>query len=150
MNAAEQARSVELAAAIATTVGLFRQRFPDARPNLAPWRDDDQTRRFAEGSSVDIAFHLPGWSPRWQCRSVLVQLRLAEPLPMRPVAGRPRLVGVLISGLTFQGEQWRLATVGSWAVTGRRPPAEAIAAELQHFCRELLAGLQCRAGDPAA
>lgn len=143
MNAAEQARSIELAAAIATAVGLFRQHFPDARPNLAPWRDDDQTRRFAEGTSVDIAFHLPGWSPRWQCRSVLVQLRLAEPL-------HPRLVGVLISGLTFQGEQWRLATVGSWAVTGRRPPVEAIAAELQEFCRELLAGLECRADDPAA
>jgi len=143
MNAAEQARSIELAAAIATAVGLFRQRFPDARPNLTPWRDDDQTRRFAEGSSVDIAFHLPGWSPRWQCRSVLVQLRLAEPL-------RPRLVGVLISGLTFQGEQWRLATVGSWAVAGRRPPAEAIAAELQTYCRDLLAAQECRADDPAA
>lgn len=143
MNAAEQARSIELAAAIATAVGLFRQRFPDARPNLAPWRDDAQTRRFAEGSSVDIAFHLPGWSPRWQCRSVLVQLRLAEPL-------QPRLVGVLISGLTFQGEQWRLATVGSWVVAGRRPPVDAITAELQDFCRELLTGLQSRTEDPAA
>ena len=143
MNAAEQARSIELAAAIATAVGLFRQHFPEARPNLNPWRDEAQTRRFAEGSSLDIAFHLPGWSPRWQCRSVLLQLRLAEP-------PGPRLMGVLISGHTFQGEQWRLATVGSWAMTGRRPPAEAVNAELQSFCRELLAGLACHAEDPTA
>ena len=134
MNAAEQARSVELAQLIASALNQFRQRFPELKPNLRPWRDDPQTRAFAEGSSLDLAFHLPGWSPRWQCRSLLVQLRLAD-------AEQPRLMGMLISGMTFQGEQWRLATVGPWTVSGERVPDEAICTQLQQVCRDLVAPL---------
>ena len=135
MNAAEQARSLEIAQLIATAINLFRQRCPDARPNLRPWRDDPQTRRYAEGSSLDLAFHLPGWSPRWQCRSLLVQLRLADGSlqDQHP----PQLLGVLISGMTFQGEQWRLATVGAWTVEGVKQPVAAVAEELRSFCRDL-------------
>ena len=50
MNAAEHARSVELAQLIASALNQFRQRFPELKPNLRPWRDDPQTRAFAEGS----------------------------------------------------------------------------------------------------
>ena len=115
MNAAEQARSVELAQLIASALNQFRQRFPELKPNLRPWRDDPQTRAFAEGRSLDLAFHLPGWSPRWQCRSLLVQLRLAD-------AKQPRLMGMLISGMTFQGEQcdWPPWGLGLSAVNASR------------------------------
>jgi|TARA_E500000178_G_scaffold325052_1_gene352075 hypothetical protein len=135
MNAAEQARSLELAQLIASAVTLFRQRCPDARPNLRPWRDDPQTRRFAEGSSLDLAFHLPGWSPKWQCRSLLVQLRFPE----GGLSGQrtPHLLGILISGMTFQGEQWRLATVGSWPISGQKPPTDAVVEDLRGFCSDL-------------
>ena len=95
MNAADQARSLELAQAIASVVRLLRAHFPDARPNLTPWRDDPLTRAFAEQESLDLSFHLPGWSPRSQCRSFLVQLRLDG----SPASGRPRLLGVLIRGV---------------------------------------------------
>jgi len=56
---------------------------------------------------VDLAFHFPGWSPRLQCRSLLIQLRLSEAPAQAGSGGKPRLLGVLISGMTFQGEQWR-------------------------------------------
>jgi len=136
MNAADQARSLELAQAIASVVRLLRTHFPDARPNLTPWRDDPLTREFAEQESLDLSFHFPGWSPRTQCRSFLVQLRLDQP----PAPGaRPRLLGVLIRGLTYESERWRLATVGDWQPSGAHLPEPAVVARLQSFCRELFA-----------
>jgi hypothetical protein len=135
MNAADQARSLELAQAIASAAVLFRRHFPDARANLTPWRDDPQTRAFAEQESLDLSFHLPGWSPRSQCRSFLVQLRL-EQAP-GAAAGLPRLLGVTIRGLTYESERWRLATVGDWTAIGSHPPQPAVQEALRVFCREL-------------
>ena len=135
MNAADQARNLELAQAIASAAALFRVQFPDARANLKPWRDDPCTRQFDDQDSLDLSFHLPGWSPRSQCRSFLVQLRLAA-APGSP-AGRPRLIGVLIRGLTYESERWRLATLGDWHPTGSHPPDAITVAKLQQFCREL-------------
>ena len=135
MNAADQARSLELAQAIASAVTLFRARFPAARANLTPWRDDPLTRAFADSETVDLSFHFPGWSPRTQCRSLLVQLRLERP-PIHS-ARRPRLLGVTIRGLTYESERWRLATVGDWHPSGSHLPQEEVVGELQHFCRDL-------------
>ena len=139
MNAAEQARNLELAQAIATVATLFRRRFPDARANLNPWREDSLTRAFADRHSVDLSFHFPGWSPRTQCRSLLLQLRLEQP-PEGHAAGvsaRPRLLGAILRGLTYESERWRLATVGDWRPTGPHRPTAAVERELQEFCREL-------------
>ncbi len=132
-----------MAQAIASAAGLFRRQFPDARANLTPWRDDPFTRRFEEEESVDLAFHFPGWSPRLQCRSLLMQLRLAE--APGPSEGPPRLLGVLISGMTFQGEQWRLATVGDWRPSGANTPDPEVVEKLQQVCRDLFALLD---GEP--
>ncbi len=152
MNAADQARSLELAQAIASVVRLLRAHFPDARANLTPWRDDPLTRAFAEQESLDLSFHFPGWSPRTQCRSFLVQLRLERaPGAEGPPAARPRLLGVLIRGLTYESERWRLATVGDWQPSGSHLPQPAVVAALQQFCRELFdlfdgaGGLEARA-----
>ena len=139
MNAADLARSPEMAGAIASAAGLFRRHFPDARANLTPWRDDPLTRAFTEAESVDLAFHFPGWSPRLQCRSLLIQLRLAEAPGQGGTQAPPRLLGVLISGMTFQGEQWRLATVGDWQPSGPNLPQPAVVAVLQQVCRDLFA-----------
>jgi hypothetical protein len=135
MNAADQARSLELAQAIASVVSLFRSRFPAARANLTPWRDDPQTRAFQEWESVDLSFHFPGWSPRLQCRSLLVQLRLDRPIAA--AAPRPRLLGVTIRGLTYEAERWRLATVGDWTPSGAHLPQAEVSESLQQICREL-------------
>ncbi|MEY2643459.1 MAG: hypothetical protein RLZZ611_108 [Cyanobacteriota bacterium] len=150
MNAGDQVRSVELAQAIASVAVLFRAHFPDARANLTPWRDDPQTRAFAERESLDLSFHLPGWSPRSQCRSFLVQLRL-ETAPAPGVC--PRLLGLTIRGLTYDAERWRLATVGEWQPTGSHPPQPAVVQALQAFARGVFAlfkGDRSRGGDQLA
>ena len=145
MNAADQVRSLELAQAIASAAALFRGHFPDARANLSPWRDDPETRAFADLESLDLSFHLPGWSPRSQCRSFLVQLRL-EGAPGS--GGFPRLLGVTIRGLTYDAERWRLATVGDWQPTGSHRPEPAVVLSLQTFCRSVF-DLFDRSGDQA-
>lgn len=138
MNAAEQARSLDLAQAIASAAALFRERFPDARANLNPWRDDPLTRAWGEPETVDLSFHFPGWSPRTQCRSVLVQLRLAAaPGAGGGPAGRPPLLGVTLRGFIDAGERWSLATVGDWRASGPHRPSEAVEDTLRHFCRQL-------------
>lgn len=139
MNAADQARSLELAQAIASVASLFREHFPDARANLQPWRDDPLTRAFGEQETVDLSFHFPGWSPRTQCRSVLVQLRLALP-PGRGafvVPRRPPLLGVTLRGLTYERERWSMATVGDWRASGSHPPLPAVEQLMRQFCRQL-------------
>jgi len=137
MNAADQARTLQLAQAIASAASLFREQFPDARANLNPWRDDPQTRAFGEAETVDLSFHFPGWSPRIQCRSVLVQLRLAEPPGGATCSGRPPLLGVTLRGLTYAGERWSLATVGDWRASGPHPPSPVVEDRLRVFCRQL-------------
>ena len=132
MNASDQAQSLDLAQAIASVAALFRGHFPDARANLSPWRDDPLTREFAQAESLDLSFHFPGWSPRLECRSLLVQLQLES----APAGGRPRLLGVLIRGLTYESERWRLATMGDWQPSGTHRPHPAVTEALQQFCRE--------------
>ena len=133
MNASDQAQSLEVAQAIASAAALFRGHFPDARANLSPWRDDPLTRAFAQAESLDLSFHFPGWSPRLECRSLLVQLQLES----APAGARPRLLGVLIRGLTYESERWRLATMGDWQPSGTHRPHPAVTGALQQFCREL-------------
>ena len=133
MNASDQAQSLDLAQAIASVAALFRGHFPDARANLSPWRDDPLNREFAQAESLDLSFHFPGWSPRLECRSLLVQLQLES----APAGGRPRLLGVLIRGLTYESERWRLATMGDWQPSGTHRPHPAVTEALQQFCREL-------------
>ena len=133
MNASDQAQSLDVVQAIASVAALFRGHFPDARANLSPWRDDPLTREFAQAESLDLSFHFPGWSPRLECRSLLVQLQLES----APAGGRPRLLGVLIRGLTYESERWRLATMGDWQPSGSHRPHPAVTGALQEFCREL-------------
>ena len=133
MNASDQAQSLDAAQAIASVAALFRGHFPDSRANLSPWRDDPLTREFAQAESLDLSFHFPGWSPRLECRSLLVQLQLES----APAGGRPRLLGVLIRGLTYESERWRLATMGEWQPSGTHRPHPAVTEALQQFCREL-------------
>lgn len=139
MNAADQARTLALAQAIASVAALFRAHFPDARANLNPWRDDPLTRAYGEPETLDLSFHFPGWNPRIQCRSVLVQLRLAAS-PVSDASAmpqRPPLLGVTLRGLTYEAERWQLATVGHWRARGSHPPSAAVEEVLRRFCHQL-------------
>ncbi len=133
MNAADQVHSLSFVHALASVVTLVRQHFPAARVNLNPWRDDPQTRKWTEKESIDLAFHFPGWSPRLQCRSLLFQLRLSSEVEETA----PYLLGVIIRGITYEGERWRLATVGDWQPTGSYLPHPTQTDHLKEICRDL-------------
>ena len=133
LNAGESVRSVDQAQALASTVTLVRRQFPAAKANLTPWRDDPQTRQWTEPESLDLSFHFPGWSPRLQCRSLLMQLRFHP-----ETAGEQRqLLGVLMRGMTYDGERWRMATVGDWQPEGPHLPGPKQVEQLQSICRDL-------------
>jgi hypothetical protein len=136
VNAAAAVQSVALAQALATSVTLVRRQFPAAQPNLSPWRDDASTRLWDEAATLDLAFDFPGWSPRLQCRSLLLQLRL-KPEEGRTDSSCPSLLGVVMRGMTFEGERWRLATVGDWLPAGPHLPQRDQVEQLQLICREL-------------
>jgi hypothetical protein len=133
LNAGETVRSVEQVQALASAVTLVRRHFPAATPNLRPWRDDAQTRQWSEPESIDLAFHFPGWSPRLQCRSLLIQLRLSSDDQER----QGHLLGVLMRGMTYEGERWRLATVGDWQPAGSHLPQPDQVKQLREICQDL-------------
>ena len=133
LNAGESVRSVDQVQALASVITLVRQRFPAAKANLTPWRDDPQTRQWSEPESLDLSFHFPGWSPRLECRSLLMQLQFC-PLA---VEGQRSLLGVQMRGMTYDGERWRLATVGDWLPEGPHLPQADQVIQLQMICRDL-------------
>ena len=137
VNAAEAINSVGLAQTLASSITLVRRQFPAAQPNLSPWRDDPCTRHWDEAATLDLAFHFPGWSPRLQCRSLLLQLRLKSQAGPSDPSRTPSLLGVMMRGMTFDGERWRLATVGDWLPSGPHLPQRHQVEQLQLICREL-------------
>jgi hypothetical protein len=133
MNAAEQARSLEVTTKIAAVVNLFKLEFPDARADLKPWQNDPDTRDLVDPDSIDIGFHLPGWSRKFQSRSILVQIRLYED----PLDGFRRAIGVEAEGFDHRGKVWRLTTVKDWQFVGESEPVPEVQEKLKHFCRQV-------------
>ena len=68
-----------------------------------------------------------------ECRSLLMQLRISA----QPGDDHLRLLGVLMRGMTYAGERWRLATVGEWLPEGSHLPQQQQVKQLQQICREL-------------
>ena len=137
VNAGEAVDSVQLAQALASAVTLVRERFPAANVNLNPWRDDPQTRRWQEDQSLDLAFHFPGWSPRLECRSLLLQLRLQKKSDDGGSPAVTDLLGVLMRDMTYDGERWRLVTMGDWQPEGSHLPQPEQVQQLRGICRDL-------------
>ena len=146
MNAGESVHSVARMRALASTITLVRRQFPAAQANLSPWRDDPQTRQWSETESLDLSFHFPGWSPRLECRSLLMQLRISAERGDE----QPRLLGVLMRGMTYDGERWRLATVGDWQPEGTHLPQPDHVLRLRQICQELFELFPSEASDAAA
>ena len=137
VNAGEAVDSVHLAQALAAAVSLVRHRFPAASVSLNPWRDDPQTRLWKEEQTLDLAFHFPGWSPSLECRSLLLQLRLQRQSDDGEPAAVQKLLGVLMRGMTYDGERWRLVTMGDWQPEGSHLPQPEQVQQLREICREL-------------
>jgi hypothetical protein len=135
MNASEQATGLEVTTKIAAIVNLFKLEFPDAKVDLKPWRNDPNTRDLVDPHSIDIGFHFPGWSRRFQSRSILVQIRFHPD----PEDNAQRLIGVETLGFNHEGQAWRLSTVENWQIVGNYQPAPDVGDKLKHFCREIFA-----------
>jgi hypothetical protein len=133
VNAAEQARNIELASKIAAVVNLFKSEFPDVKVDLKPWMNDQDTRELVDPESIDIGFHFPGRSRLLQSRSILIQIRFYQD----PVEGSRRAIGVEVAGYDHTGQQWRFSTVENWGFVGETEPAAESAEKLKHFCREI-------------
>ncbi|MGB5967214.1 MAG: hypothetical protein WBG70_02705 [Spirulinaceae cyanobacterium] len=133
MNAAEQAKGLEATAKIAAIVNLFKREFPDAKADLKPWKNDPETIELIDPDSIDIGFHFPGWSRRFQSRSILVQIRFHQD----PLDDTPGLIGLETAGFNHQGEAWRLSTVDNWQFVGKSPPTEEAKEKLKHFCQQV-------------
>jgi hypothetical protein len=134
VNAAEQALGLEITTKIAAVVTLFKAQFPDAKADLKPWVNDPDTRELVDPDSIDIGFHLPGWSRLFQSRSILVQIRFYDD----PLTNSRRAIGVEAAGFTHLGEQWRLSTIENWQFVGNLQPADAVKEKLKLVCRQIL------------
>jgi hypothetical protein len=134
VNAAEQAIGLSVATKIAALVNLFKSHFPDAKADLKPWANDRDTRELIDPDSIDIAFHLPGWSRSLQSRSVLVQIRFYDD----PATETRRVIGLEAAGFTHSGEQWRLSTIENWQFRGQVEPTVAMQEKLRQCCRQVL------------
>lgn len=49
----------------------------------------------------------------------------------------PTLLGIVMRGMTFDGERWRLATLGDWLPAGPHLPQRDQVEQLQLICREM-------------
>lgn len=134
MNAVEQAKSLEIASKIAAVVNLFKAEFPDASSDLKPWRNDPDTRELVDPDSIDIGFHLPGWSRKFQSRSLLVQIRFYKD----QCSESRRAIGIQIEGFDHRGKPWCLSTVDQWQFVGESQPSAEVGEKLKQFCREVL------------
>ena len=133
MNAAQQATDLALTTKIASAVSLFRSEFPDAKVDLQPWAADRDTQELVDPDSIDFSFHFPGWSRRWQSRSVLVQIRFYPD----QLEATHNFIGLEIAGFDYRGKQWRLSTINDWQFEGEIQPQPEIAAKLKQFCRQI-------------
>jgi hypothetical protein len=141
VNAAQQATDITLASKIASAVSLFRSEFPDAKVDLKPWAEDLDTQDLVDPDSIDFSFHFPGWSRRWQSRSVLVQIRFAPDeiaiAENRQFESHHNFIGLEVAGFDYRGKQWRLSTVSDWQFEGEIQPQPEIADKLKQFCRQI-------------
>ena len=133
MNAAEQAKGLDVSTKIAASINLFKSEFPDAKPDLKPWTNDPQTRSLIDPDSIDIGFHFPGWSPKINCRSILVQIRLHQD----PEDASERFIGVETAGFSHVGQAWRLSTVENWQFAGQNKPVAESQERIRNFCRQI-------------
>jgi hypothetical protein len=133
VNAAEQAHNLQLTSKIAAIANIFKTTFPDAKADLTPWRSDPDTQEWVDPDSIDLGFHFPGWSPRLQGRSILVQVRFHCDLDTQI----QRLIGVEVAAFNHRGEAWRLSTIDHWRIEGQDLPYPDVTDKLKSVCRQI-------------
>jgi hypothetical protein len=133
LNASERAKGLEITTKIASVVNLFKAQFPDVKADLKPWKNDPDTRELVDPDSIDIGFHFPGWSPRIQCNSILVQIRFYKD----PLEETEKFIGIETAGFSHVGQAWRFSTVENWQLLGKHQPATQVEEKLKTFSRQV-------------
>ena len=133
MNASERAKGLDITTKIASVVTLFKVQFPDAKADLKPWKNDPDTRELVDPDSIDIGFHFPGWSRRYQSNSILVQIRFYKD----PTEPEEKFIGVETCGFSHVGQAWKFSTIDSWECVGQCQPAQDAERQLKLFCRQV-------------
>ena len=133
MNASERAKGLNITTKIASVVTLFKTQFPDAKADLKPWTNDPETLELVDPDSIDIGFHFPGWSRRYQSNSILVQIRFYKD----PTEEKEKFIGVETCGFSYIGQAWKFSTVDNWQCVGQCQPAADAEQQLKIFCRQV-------------
>ena len=133
MNASERAKGLDIATKIASIVTLFKTQFPDAKADLKPWTNDPDTRELVDPDSIDIGFHFPGWSRRYQSNSILVQIRFYKD----PSETEEKFIGIETCGFSHVGQAWKFSTIDSWKCVGQCQPAQDAEKQLKIFCQQV-------------
>ncbi len=133
MNASERANNLEVATKIAAVVNLFKNHFPDARADLKPWANDQDTRDLVDPDSLDLGFHFPGRSRLLASRSLLVQIRFHTD----PLIQSHRAIGLEIAGFDHKGKQWQISTIDNWTFEGDQVPTTDSGSKLKQFCQQV-------------
>jgi hypothetical protein len=133
LNASERAKGLNITTKIASVVNLFKAQFPDVKADLKPWKNDPDTRELVDPDSIDIGFHFPGWSPRIQCNSILVQIRFYQD----PLEKTEKFIGLETAGFSHVGQAWRFSTVENWQLLGKYQPTAQVEDKLKIFSRQV-------------
>lgn len=133
MNASERAKGLNITTKIASVVNLFKAQFPDVKADLKPWKNDPDTRELVDPDSIDIGFHFPGWSPRTQCNSILVQIRFYKD----PLENIEKFIGLETAGFSHVGQAWTFSTVENWQLLGEHQPVDQVEDKLKIFSRQV-------------
>lgn len=133
LNASERAKGLDITTKIASVVNLFKAQFPDVKVDLKPWKNDPKTRELVDPDSIDIGFHFPGWSPRIQCNSMLVQIRFYKD----PLEEIEKFIGLETAGFSHVGQAWRFSTVDNWQLLGKYQPTAQVEDKLKIFSRQV-------------
>ena len=134
MNAAKQAKSIELISKIASLEVIFRTEFNQAVADFNPWSSDSATQNMADPDSIDISFSFGGQHSGFHSRCILIQIRFSEAL----LTPNCRIIGITATGHNHQSEQWHFSTIGDWEFEGVNQPISFCQEKLRRFARQVL------------
>ena len=133
MNAANQAKSIELISKIASLEVIFRTEFNKAIADFNPFTSDRETQSTLDPYSFVIRFCILGQHSGFHSRCILIQVRFSEAL----LAPNCRMIGIEASGYNHQGEQWHFSTIGDWQFEGVNQPISFCQEKFRRFCRQV-------------
>jgi hypothetical protein len=123
MNASAQATNIAMVSKIAAIANLFKLAFPDTAPDLSPWLIDDQTKKFEDAHSVDLAFHFPGYSCSCRCHTILLQIKLHCEIPGQTLDRAYYARGIEAYGYGYQEQNWYICKdKENWELRGINLP----------------------------